>query len=86
MKCCTECKKYVAKIFDEMYIKEDLVYNKHTNALIGFANLGETNTHLLTFQKSLQDNVGFHGTWALFMTEIPLCTIPMFQGHRRFTF
>ena len=54
VECCTECKKYVAIIFDEMYIKEDLVYNKHTNALIGFANLGDTNTQLLAFQKSLQ--------------------------------
>ena len=57
VECCTECEKYVAIIFDEMYIKEDLVYNKHTNALIGFANLGDTNTHLLAFQKSLQTPV-----------------------------
>ena len=54
VECCTECEKYVAIIFDEMYIKEDLVYNKHTNALIGFANLGDTKTQLLAFQKSLQ--------------------------------
>ena len=30
------------------------MYNKHTNALVGFANLGETNSQLLTFEKSLQ--------------------------------
>ena len=32
---------------DEMYIKEDLVYDKYTGALVGFTNLGETNEHLL---------------------------------------
>ena len=51
---CPECEKYTAIIFDEMYIKEDLVYNKHTNNLVGFANLGETNNHLLAFERSLQ--------------------------------
>lgn len=50
---CAEHEKYVAIIFDEMYIKEDLVYNKHTNALVGFANLGDINTHLLAFEESL---------------------------------
>ena len=36
-----------------MYIKEDLVYNKHNNALIGFANLGDVNTHPLAFEESV---------------------------------
>jgi hypothetical protein len=36
---------------DEMYVKEDLVYNKHSGELVGFANLGETNSQLLQFQK-----------------------------------
>ena len=50
---CPEREKYVAITFDEMYIKEDLVYNKHNNALIGFANLGDVNTHLLAFEESV---------------------------------
>lgn len=29
------------------------MYNKHTNALVGFANIGDINTHLLAFDKSL---------------------------------
>ena len=45
-----EWKKCVVLVMDEMYIKEDLVYNKHSGALIGFANLGDTNEHLLKFQ------------------------------------
>ena len=35
--------KCFVMVMDEMYIKEDLVYNKHTGALVGFANLGDTN-------------------------------------------
>ena len=50
---CPERKKYVGIVFDEMYIKEGLVYNKHNNSLIGFASLGEVNDHLLAFEQSL---------------------------------
>lgn len=38
---------------DEMHIKEDLVYNKHTGELVGFVNLGDINSHLVKFEKSL---------------------------------
>ena len=50
---CGEHEKYISIIFDEMYIKEDLVFDKHTHALIGFTNLGDTNRHLLKFEESL---------------------------------
>ena len=32
--------KYVVILMDEMHIKDDLVYNKHTGELVGFVNLG----------------------------------------------
>ena len=38
---------------DEMHIKRDLVYDKHTGELIGFTNLGDMNMHLLNLEKSL---------------------------------
>ena len=38
--------KYVTIVLDQMYIKEGLVYNKWSGALIGYADLGET-TNLL---------------------------------------
>ena len=38
----------------EMYIREDLVYDKQTGALIDFANLGNVNEQLLDFECSLQ--------------------------------
>ena len=34
-----------------MYIKEDLVYDKHSGQLIGFSSLG--NVHLLAFERSV---------------------------------
>lgn len=46
--------KCVCLVMDEMYIKEDLVYNKHSGELVGFANLGETNDQLLQLQKNLE--------------------------------
>ena len=33
-----------------------IVYNKHSNALVGFTNLGEINNHLLAFERSLLDD------------------------------
>ncbi len=49
-----EWQKCVTVILDEMHIKHDLVYDKHSGELIGFANLGEVNEHLLAFEQSLE--------------------------------
>ena len=51
-----EREKYVLILLDEMYIKEDLVYNKHTRELVGFTNLGEINSHLLVLEQSLSSS------------------------------
>lgn len=42
-------KKCTVLLIDKMYmyVKEDLVYDKNTRALVGITNLGETNEHLL---------------------------------------
>ena len=50
---CKEREKYVILLLDEMHVKEELVYDKHTGQLIGFVNLGEINTHLQEFERSL---------------------------------
>ncbi|XP_065916190.1 uncharacterized protein [Dysidea avara] len=49
---CKEWEKHVAILMDEMHIKEDLVYDKHTGAIIGFTNLGEVNSHLSAFENA----------------------------------
>ena len=42
-------------LLNEMHIREDLVFDKHTGAVIGFTNLGDVNDHLLRFGQSLSD-------------------------------
>ena len=48
-----ESQKCILLLLDEMDIHEDLVYDKHSGALIGFTNLGEVNNHLLAFEHSV---------------------------------
>lgn len=43
-------------LLDEMHIREDLVFDKHTGAMVGFANLGDINEHLVKFEKGLADD------------------------------
>jgi len=33
-------------------IREDIVYNKHSGEMIGFANFGEIKEHLMAFKKA----------------------------------
>ena len=42
----------VCLLFDEVKIKEDLVYNKHSGDIIVFVNLGEVNDLLLAFEQA----------------------------------
>ena len=49
--------KYVIILMDEMHICEDLVYDKHNGALLGFTPLGDINSHLNRFEQSLQANM-----------------------------
>ena len=50
---CPEREKLVLLLLDEMHIREDIVYSKHSGEMIGFANLGEINEHLLAFEHSM---------------------------------
>ena len=46
--------KYICLLGDEMYIKEGLVYNKHTGELAGYCDLGEINNHLICLEQEYQ--------------------------------
>ncbi|KAL5471612.1 hypothetical protein EMCRGX_G029743 [Ephydatia muelleri] len=50
---CPERDKCTILLLDEMYIREDLVYNKHSGEMVGFTNLGSINNHLADFEKSV---------------------------------
>ena len=56
LKSCKLIDQYVVLILDEMYIKEGLVYDKYTGELIGFTDLGDINSHLLSLEQSLVDS------------------------------
>ena len=51
LKSCKLIDQYVILLLDEMYIKEGLVYDKHTGELIGFTYLGDINSHLLSLEQ-----------------------------------
>ena len=42
--------KYVTLVMDEIYIKSDLVYEKHEGTLVGFVNVGDTKNQILEFE------------------------------------
>lgn len=48
---CAEYQNLVCLVFDEMKIKEDLVYDKHSGQLIGFMNIGDVNNQLLQLEQ-----------------------------------
>ena len=50
---CEERDRCVLILLDEMYVKKDLVYNKITGELVGFVNLGDTNMHILAFERAV---------------------------------
>ena len=54
MSSCPDWQKLVILLLDEMYIKEDLVYNKHSGKLIGFANLGNVSDHLAAERAAIE--------------------------------
>ena len=45
-------------LLDEVHIKEDLMYDKHSGSLIGFPNMGDINNCLMNFERSLTDEPG----------------------------
>ena len=53
---CPEREKYVILLLDEMHIRQDIVFDKHTGEMIGFCNLGDVNEHLLQFERSLSES------------------------------
>lgn len=50
-----EFQKCVLLLVDEVHIKEDLVFDKHSGELLGYINLGETN-QLLDVERLLSDD------------------------------
>lgn len=45
--------RYVAVCFDEVKVKEGIVYDKHDCRVVGFVDFGEVNNALAEFERSL---------------------------------
>lgn len=45
-----EWQKYIAVVFDEVKIKEGIVYDKHECNIVGFVDFGDINSALLSFE------------------------------------
>ena len=41
----------IVGVFDEVKLKEDLVYDKHLGEVVGFVNVGDVNNQLLQFER-----------------------------------
>ena len=51
-----DVQRHVIISFDEMRIKEELVYNKHTSEVIGFINLGDVNNQLSDLENACKSD------------------------------
>ena len=47
--------QYLILLIDEMYVKEGLVFNKSSGALIGFIELGDIDDHLRKYESVIQE-------------------------------
>ena len=54
MPSCPNWKKLVVILIDEMYIREDLVYDKHSGKLIGFTSLGSVSDRLISSERDAE--------------------------------
>ena len=45
--------RLVILLVDEMHLKEELIYDKHSGKLVGFVDLGDINNHLTRFEQAL---------------------------------
>ena len=52
----SEQRKYCGIVFDEMKVKESLVYDKFTGSVVGFTNLGEINNDLCALEQECRED------------------------------
>ena len=48
---CPERNKAVLLLLNEIHVREDLVYDKHSGELTGFTNFGDINSHNDAFEQ-----------------------------------
>lgn len=89
---CDDLQRHVVLVFDEMKIKEDLVYNKNSGEVIGFVNMGNVSDQLSELEEACKAekpehpkvanrclcswSEGFSNTWNFLMLISPQLTSP----------
>lgn len=53
VKTCPAREKYVILLLDEMHIREHLIFDKHSGAITGYANISDIVTHLAEFESQV---------------------------------
>lgn len=53
---CPDREKYVLLLLDEMHIKEQLVFDKHSGTIIGYSHISDIVSHLSEFEKRMSEN------------------------------
>ena len=70
---CPDRDKCTIVLLDEMYIRQNLVYNKHSGEMVGFTDLGSINNYLADFEQSLvsghDSSLSLAITMAVFMVR-----------------
>ena len=78
--------KFVVLLIDEMYVREGILYEKHTGRMIGFSNLGDINSHLSQFEQGVHNssisisNAVLAKTMVVFMACLTSCSSPMLSS------
>ncbi len=67
-------KQYVGLLQDEVRVKEDLVYDKHSGELVGFIDLDKTGNQLLDLENILNDQFRKLAKYVLLIMVRGACT------------
>ena len=51
-----DCDKFVAVCFDEIKLKEGIVYNKHDCRIVGFVDIGDVNNTISEYERSMDNS------------------------------
>jgi len=54
---CPEREKCVLILLDEMHIRQQLVFDKHSGSIIGYVNISEVVNHLAEFEERVSNDI-----------------------------
>ncbi len=81
-------KRFVVIIFDELKVRESLVYDKHSSQVIGFVHLGEVDNHVNKLEnENCRPEIATHvipyGSWYFHWYTHPVCKFLNLRSDRK---